>query len=57
MDWGLSGLQSLDPSARGARIRSLWVYEGFNASGGILPSVYTENFVTDNRIVAASVKF
>ena len=28
-------------SAHGARIMSSWVYEGFNASGGLQPSVYT----------------
>ena len=46
--------EPLDPSACGARIKYWLVYEGFNASEGLQPSVYTglnaskENLVTES---------
>ena len=52
---GLRGLQPLDPSARWARIRFWEVYGGFNASGGLRPSVhaglnaFAENFDTHRQ--------
>ena len=44
--WNLVVLRLHNTSVRGARIRSWWVYEGLNASGGLRTSVVDPKVLT-----------